>query len=57
MKRLLAPVLKNQGNRFAQVRETFVAGLAPTFGSGHVGAVRDVPGAVLLDNRREFVVQ
>lgn len=54
--RLFAPVLKNRRNRLAQVRETVVTSLALTVGSGHFGAVRDIPRAVLLHDGSELVV-
>lgn len=51
----LSSVLKNQGNRLAKVCQAFLARLALPVGAWHFGAVPDIPGAVLLDYRREFV--
>jgi hypothetical protein len=48
-------VLKNQGNRLAKVRQTFLARLALPIGAWHLSTVPDIPWAVLLDYRREFV--
>ncbi len=51
----LPPVLQNESDRFAEIRQTLFTRLALTVGSGHFGAVRDVPWAISLDNRRELV--
>ena len=48
-------MLKNEGNRLAQVRQAVFARFALTVGAGYLGAVCDVPGAVLLYDRRELV--
>src|ERR1019366_4395850 len=53
--RFLSPMLKDEGNRLTKVRQAFFPRLALTVGAGHLGAVRDVPWAVLLDDRSEFV--
>jgi hypothetical protein len=50
-----SPVIENQGNRLAKVRQTFLARLALPIGAWHFSTVRDIPWAVLLDDRREFV--
>ncbi len=54
--RLFPSMLQNQSNCFAQVREAFLTRFSLAVGAGHFGAVCDVPGAILLDNRGEFVV-
>src|ERR1035438_4211019 len=41
--------------RFSQVAEAFFACSALPVSSGHLGAIGDIPGAVLLENRRELV--
>ena len=51
----LSSVIENQGNRLAKVRQTFLARFALPIGAWHFGAVPDIPWAVLLDDRREFV--
>jgi len=48
-------VLKDQGNCFPKACETFLAGCALPVCSGDFSAIRDVPWAILLHNRREFV--
>src|ERR1035437_719394 len=53
--RFLSPMLKNEGNRLTEVRQAFFPRLALTVGARHLGAVRDVPWAVLLDDRGELV--
>jgi len=53
----LSSVLKNQGNGLAKVRQTFLARLALPIGSRHFSAVGDIPWAVSLDDRREFVAR
>ena len=53
---LLAPVLQDEGNRLAKVRQAFFTRVPLTIGPGHFGAVRDVVFAVSLDNRRELIV-
>jgi len=50
-----APVLKNQGNGLAQVRQAFFTRFALAVGAGHLSAIRHEPRTVLLDNRRKFV--
>jgi hypothetical protein len=51
----LSSVLKNKGNRLAEVRQAFFPRFALTVGTRHFGAVCEVPWAVLLDDRRELV--
>lgn len=51
----LAPVLEDQRDRLAQVRETFLTRFSLAVGAGDFGAIGDVPGTILLDNRRELV--
>ena len=51
----ISSVLENQGNGLTKVRQTFLARLALPIGTWHFSAVRDMPWAVSLDNRREFV--
>gem|GEM_PF-5979072 len=53
--RFLSPMLKNECNRLTEVRQAFFPRLALTVGARHLGAVRDVPWAVLLDDRGELV--
>jgi hypothetical protein len=48
-------VIENQGNRLAKVRQTFLARLALPIGTWHFSAVGDIPWAILLDYRHEFV--
>src|ERR1019366_1451668 len=48
-------VLENQGNGLAKVRQTFLARFALPIGARHFSAVGDMPWAVSLDDRREFV--
>jgi len=48
-------MLKNKGNRLAEVRQAFFPRFALTIGAGYLGAVRDVPWAILLDDRGELV--
>src|SRR5450759_1002581 len=50
----LASVLQDEGNRLAKVRQAFFTRFPLAVGSGHFGAIRDVPWAVLLDNRCEL---
>ena len=52
----LASVLQDQSNCLPKVRQAFFARFSLAVGSGHFGAVRDVPWAVLLDNSRELIV-
>jgi hypothetical protein len=52
---LISPVLENQGNGLAKVRQTFLARLALPIGARHFSAVGDIPWAVSLDDHREFV--
>ena len=52
----LSSVLKNKSNRLAQVRQTFFSRFALAVGAGYLGAVSDVPWAILLDDRRELIV-
>ena len=54
--RFLPSVLQDEGNRLAKVRQAFFTRFPLAVGSGHFGAVRDVPWAVSLDNRRELIV-
>ena len=53
---LLAPVLQNQGNRLAKARQTFFTRFSLSVSTRDFGAIRDVPWAVLFDDRRELVV-
>jgi ribosomal-protein-alanine N-acetyltransferase len=48
-------VIEDQGDRFAQICQALLPGLALTIGTRHLGAVGDVPGAVLFDYRRKLV--
>ena len=48
-------MIENQGNRLAKIRQTFLARLALPVGAGHFRAVPDIPWAVSLDYRGEFV--
>jgi len=52
---LISSVLENQGNGLAKVRQTFLARFALPIGARHFSAVGDIPWAVSLDDRREFV--
>src|SRR6266851_6141128 len=52
----LASVLQDQDNRLAKVRQAFFTRFPLAVGSGHFGAICDVPWAVLLDNRHELIV-
>ena len=52
----LASVLQDERNRLAKIRQAFFTRLTLAVGSAHFGAIRDVPWAVLLDNRRELIV-
>ena len=52
---LLSSVIENQGNRLAKIRQTFLARLSLPIGAWHFSAIPDIPWAVLLDDRREFV--
>ena len=52
----LASVLQDKGNRLVKVRHAFFTRFPLAVGSEHFGAIRDVPWAVLLDNRRELIV-
>ena len=49
-------MLKDQRNRFAEVRQAPFARIPLTVCARHFGTVRDVPGAVLLDDGRELIV-
>ena len=52
----LASVLQNEDYGLAKTRQAFFTRFALAVGAGHFGAVRDVPWAILLDNRHELVV-
>ena len=54
--RLLPPMLQNQSNRFTEISEALFTRLPLAVGSGNLGAVRNVPRAIFLDNRRELIV-
>jgi len=51
----LAGVLPNQRNCLAQTREAFFTRFAWTVGAGDLGAIRDIPWAIPLDNGCELV--
>ncbi len=55
-KRILKSMLKDQRNRCAEVRQAFFARFPLTVCARHFRTVRDVPGAVLLDDGRELNV-
>jgi hypothetical protein len=52
----LPPVIENEGNRLAQVRQAFFACLPLPVGARRLGAVCNVPWAMLFDDSRESVV-
>lgn len=52
----LSTVIQNQSDRLAKICQTLFTRLALAVRPRHFGAIGDIPGAVLLDNRREFVV-
>lgn len=49
-------MLQHESDRLAETRQALFTRLALTVGSGHFRAIRDVPRAVSLDDRRELVV-
>ncbi len=49
-------MLQNESNRLAKIRQALFTRFPLAVGSGHFGAIRDVPGTVLLNNRRELIV-
>ena len=49
------PMLDDQGNRFAQIRQALFTRFPLAIRTGHFGAVSNIPRAILLDNRGEFV--
>ena len=53
--RILSPLLQNQGNRLSKVRQAVFTRSALAVCAGHLGAVRNTPWAVLLDDRGELV--
>ena len=53
---LFASILQDEGNRLAKARQAFFTRFPLAIGSGHFGAIRDMPRAVLLDNRRELIM-
>ncbi len=53
--RLFPPVLQDQRDRFPKASEAFFPGRSLTVGSGHFGAISNVPRAIPLDNRRELI--
>jgi hypothetical protein len=53
----LSSVIENQDNGLAKVRQTFLARLALPIGARHFSAIGDIPWAVSLDDRREFVAR
>ena len=52
----LASVRQNERNCLAKVRQAFFTRFPLAVGTGHFGAIGDVPWAVLLDNRRELIM-
>jgi len=51
----LSPVLQNQRDGFAKIRQAFFTSLALAVGARQLRAISDIPRTVLLDDRREFV--
>jgi hypothetical protein len=49
-------MFQNESNRLAKIRQTFFTRLPLAISSRYLGAVRDVPGTILFDGRRELVV-
>ena len=56
MQHFLTSMLQNEGNSLVKTREAFFTRFSLAVSSGHFGAIRDVPWAVSLDNRRELIV-
>ena len=54
--RLLASVLQDHSDGFAQIGHAFLTRLALSVGPGHFRAIGDVPRPVPFDNRCEFVM-
>jgi hypothetical protein len=50
--RTFAPVIEDQGYGFAQISQALLAGFTLTVCARNLGAVGDVPRAVLFANRR-----
>lgn len=50
-------MLQDKGDRGSEIREALFPRSALTIRARDLSAVRDVPGAVLLHNRGEFVAQ
>jgi hypothetical protein len=48
-------MLKNKGERLVEVRQAFFTCFALTVGTRHLGAICDVPWAILLDDCRELI--
>ena len=44
-------MVQNENNRLAKVRQAFFTRFTLAIDAGYLSAVRDVPWAVLLDNR------
>jgi hypothetical protein len=55
-KRILTPMLKDQSNRFAEVRQALFTRFPLSVCAWHFRTVRDVPGSILLDDGRELIV-
>jgi hypothetical protein len=55
LQRFLASVFEHQCNRLAKIREAFFARFALAVCVWNFRAIRDVPRAILLDNRCELV--
>lgn len=52
---LLSTMFQNQRDGLTKIREALFTRFALTISTGNFRAVRDVPGTVLLYDRREFV--
>jgi hypothetical protein len=52
---LFPAMFQNQSDGLTQIRQAFFTRFALTIGAGNLRAIRDVPRAILLDNRRELV--
>ncbi len=51
----LPAMFQNQRDSLTQIRETLFMRFALTIGAGNFRAIRNVPRAILLDDRCEFV--
>jgi hypothetical protein len=54
--RFLPSVIQNERDCLTKVSQAFFARSSLAVGAGHFSAIRDVPRAILLDNRRELVM-